>query len=387
MCLYAILFDEVPAVKKNKQKTIFDDIPENTPIAEEEYDVKLLEKEKRLRRKKWDGVNRFLNRITGFIIVAVLVFGCAGLALEYQLVKGPSPAFSDMWIHTISETRRFDFINNLFLSEEEVAAALTPKAERAVPVTEMVVSAPVEIQVDTNNDQWEVGGIRDEDGDGIIYFEFKESGSQCYMIAVQDPRRVFVGFPGFFGGNGLMLEDMVSTYGALGGINAGGFIDSGGAGSGGFPDGITIIDGTTYSYQSIGGVGGFDANGIFHVGDYSIEECEKLGIINAVSFSPVLVVNGAPTYSWGESGSNPRTCIGQCADGTVLMLCVDGRQFFSPGLNYEELAWIMINYGAVNAINMDGGSSTCMMYEGEIKNNPTNAAGGTRYLPTAWLFK
>lgn len=367
-------------MKKDKQKSIFDEIPES--------DDKVLEKEKKLYQKKWNGVNKFLDRVAGFIIVTVLVLGTAGLVLEYQLVKGPSPAFSDMWIHTISETRRFDFINNLFLSEKEVASALSPKTdERPVPTPDMQSAAPVEIQIDTDNDAWEVGGVTDDDGDGVIYLEFKESGSQCYMLAIQDPKRVFVGFPGFFGGNGLMLEDMVSTFGALGGINAGGFIDSGGAGSGGFPDGITIIDGVEYSYQSIGGVGGFDAEGVFHVGDFSMDECRQLGLINAVSFEPVLVLNGAPTFYWGESGSNPRTCIGQRADGTVLMLCVDGRQFFSPGLNYEELAWIMIDHGAVNAINMDGGSSSCMMYEGEIKNNPTNAAGGSRYLPTAWLFK
>lgn len=367
-------------MSKDKQNSIFDDIPDE--------DLKQIEVEKKLRRRKWQGVNRFLNRITGFIIVAVLVLGCSGLALEYKLVKGPSPTFSNMWVHTIAETRRFDFINNLFLSEKEVNAILNSKEEETeILEATYVEAAPVEIKVDTTNTNWEVGGIQDEDKDGIIYFEFKEAGSQCYMIAVQDPKRVFVGFPGFFGGNGLMLEDMVNTFGAIGGINAGGFIDTGGAGSGGFPDGITIINGEEHSTQAIGGVGGFDAQGVFHVGDFSIEECRQLGLVNAVSFIPPLVINGAPTYFWGESGSNPRTCIGQRADGTVLMLVVDGRQFFSPGLNYEELAWIMIDYGAVNAINMDGGSSSCMMFEGEIKNNPTNAAGGTRYLPTAWLVK
>lgn len=376
--------------KNSKQKTIFDDILENEVSGSEktsDLSDSVLKREKALRRKKWNGMNKFLNRIAGFIIVTVLILGSAGLALEYQLVKGPSPAFSDMWIHTISETRRFDFINNLFLSEAEVENALAPKSERAVPVADVDSAAPVEIVVSSDTSDWEVGGHTDDDGDGIIYFEFKESGSQCYMLAVKDPKRVFVGFPGFFGGNGLMLEEMVSSTGAIGGINAGGFIDTGGAGSGGFPDGITIIDGVEYSYQPIGGVGGFDANGIFHVGDFSMDQCRELGLINAVSFEPVLVLNGGPTYWWGESGSNPRTCIGQRADGTVLMLCVDGRQFFSPGLNYEELAWIMIDHGAVNAINMDGGSSSCIMYDGEIKNNPTNAAGGTRYLPTAWLVR
>ena len=368
-------------MKNDKKKSIFDDMPESSDAE--------LEKEKKLRKKKWQGINRRLDRLAGFIIAAVLVLGVSALILEYNLVKGASPTMANTWIHTIAETRRFDFINNLFLSEEEVDSYLNAPAATQIPVIHKessFSSAPKAEELNPGG-VWTVGDYTDDDADGIIYFEFKSAGSQCYMIAIQDPKRVFVGWPGFFGGNGLVLEEMLTKFGALGGINAGGFIDTGGAGSGGFPDGITIIDGVEHSTQSIGGVGGFDADGNFYVGDFDIDKCRELGLVNAVSFAPILVQNGGPTYSWGESGSNPRTAIGQRADGTVLMLCVDGRQFFSPGLNYEEIAWIMIDYGCVNAINMDGGSSSCMMFEGELKNNPTNAAGGTRYLPTAWLFK
>ena len=372
-------------MKKEKQKSIFDNIPEVI----DETDSKEYIKEKQKNRKKWKAVNRVLDRLAGFIIAAVLVLGTAGLVLEYKMVKGPSETYSKMWVNTFSETRRFDFINNLFLSQNEVDAILNEPVETPVPTLALPTQSKAEIVVnsDAYDDVWHVGDNYDDDGDGIIYFEFKESGSQCYMLAVQDPKRIFIGTPGFFGGNGLTIEEMVNTWGAVGGINAGGFIDNGGSGTGGYPDGITIVDGVEHNLQPIGGVGGFDADGNFFCGDYSMDDCRRLGLVNAVSFEPVLVVDGAPTYWWGESGSNPRTAIGQRADGTVIMLCVDGRQFFSMGLNYEEIAWIMIDYGCVNAINMDGGSSSCMMFEGEIKNNPTNAAGGSRYLPTAWLIK
>lgn len=367
-------------MKKEQKKTIFDNIPE----ASEEDVVR----EKKRRSKKWQSINRFLNYCLGFVIAGVLVIGSAALVLEYQLVRGPSGTMTKNWVTTISETRRFDFINNLFLSQDEVDEILNEPVPTPIHVIAKATQISDHVVKTVSDDgRWMVGDKTDDDGDGIIYQEFKVGGSQCYLIAIQDPKRVIVGWPGFFGGNGLVLEDMVNQFGALGGINAGGFIDTGGAGTGGFPDGITIIDGVEYSTQPIGGVGGFDANGKFYAGDYTIEQCRALGLVNAVSFEPVLLENGFPTYSWGESGANPRTAIGQREDGTILMLCVDGRQFFSPGLNYEEIAWIMYDYGAVSAINMDGGSSSCMMYEGELKNNPTNAAGGTRYLPTAWLFK
>ena len=72
------------------------------------------------RRAVWDGVNRFFDRIAGFIIVFVLVLGFSLLAFDYMSVKGPSPSFQQFWLRTLSETRRFGFLNNLFLSQKEL---------------------------------------------------------------------------------------------------------------------------------------------------------------------------------------------------------------------------------------------------------------------------
>lgn len=346
------------------------------------------------KRRKWRKVNRVLDRIAGFIIATVLVVGFGALGFEYFCVKGPSETFARKWVAKFTETRRFDFINNLFLTEDEIKEISYKEPDEGeeqeiASATEefdasliTVSSKPLD---ETGKDAY---GLVDDDGDGIIYEEFKYNGSQCYMIIVLDPTRVFVGMPEFFGGNGLMLEQMCEKYGAIGGINAGGFIDTNGSGSGGFPDGITIVNGVVYNESSIGGIAGLDEQGLLVVGYYNFKECVDRHLINVVSFNPVLIMNGYPVESYEtDSGSNPRTVLGQRSDGAILMLCVDGRQFFSPGLNYEECTDIMLSYGAVNAINMDGGSSSCMMLNGEIKNNPTNLAGGSRYLPTAWLFK
>ena len=59
-----------------------------------------------------------------------------------------------------------------------------------------------------------------------------------------------------------------------------------------------------------------------------------------------------------EAGLNPRTAIGQRSDGAMLLLTIDGRQPSSMGATYEDLIEVMMNYGAVNAANLDGGSST-----------------------------
>ena len=228
----------------------------------------------------------------------------------------------------------------------------------------------------------------DEDGDGIIIVDVMKKGFNGTMIIVLDPARVFVGGPGFYGGNGMLLEDLVRRYDALGGINAGGFIDDDGGGSGGLPEGLTIVDGQSYLWASSGASAAFDEDNILHVGDYTIETAAEAHIRDCVSFGPALIVDGEPQYgSHMESGINPRTAIGQREDGAVLMLCIDGRQLRSIGASFGDLRDVMLDFGAVNACSLDGGSSTVMYFDGEYLNRPSSASGTSRYLPNAFLIR
>ena len=239
-----------------------------------------------------------------------------------------------------------------------------------------------------SDDHADAYGLVDEDGDGIIFQEVKGNGYKGYMIVILDPTRVFVGKPDSYGGVGLTLEQMVEKYGALGGINAGGFKDDGGGGLGGEPEGLTIVDGVAFSLDSFTteGFAGLDRNGILHVGFYTYEDCVANDIVHAVSFGPILVSNGEPVEP-PSSSVNPRTAIGQRADGAIIMLVIDGRQVHSIGATYQDMMDLMLDYGAVNAINMDGGSSTVMYYDGRYVNSCSAEGGQPRPLPDAWLFK
>ncbi len=219
----------------------------------------------------------------------------------------------------------------------------------------------------------------DEDGDGIILVDIMKKGFNGTMIIVLDPSRVFVGGPGFYGGSGMLLEDLVRRYDALGGINGGGFIDEDGGGSGGLPEGLTIVDGQSYHWAGSGASAAFDDNNILHVGYFTQESAAKAGIRDCVSFGPALIVDGVPEYgSYMESGINPRTAIGQREDGAVLLLCVDGRQIHSIGANFADIRDVMLDFGAINACSLDGGSSTVMYYNGEYINSPSSASGNSR---------
>jgi exopolysaccharide biosynthesis protein len=81
---------------------------------------------------------------------------------------------------------------------------------------------------------------------------------------------------------------------------------------------------------------------------------------------------------------NPRTAIGQRSDGAVLLLVIDGRQVSSLGATYLDVAEVMLSYGAVNACNLDGGSSSVMWYGGKYINSPCTVVG-IRPVPTTFL--
>ena len=196
-----------------------------------------------------------------------------------------------------------------------------------------------------------------------------------------------MGTPNNLGGRGMTLMDMVNSTGAVAGVNAGGFYDPGGGGSGGIPDGIVIADGKL-AWGAGGGsasVIGFDADGILHVGTMTPTAAMNLNLQWAVSFGPTLISNGV-AHNLSRSGINPRTAIGQRADGAVLLLVVEGRQIDSLGATFDDLIEIFLDFGAVNAANLDGGSSTLMMLEDEIVNRSASVVG-PRNLPTSFLVR
>ena len=343
------------------------------------------------RQKKAIGV---INKILGFLVVTVILIGVAGLSLEYVLVKGPSPSLRDTFVMTMLETRRFGFIANIFLTDEEVAEIRSRNT--STEVVEMDTSL---INIPGQNTGGEESGeaspaevvdygLVDEDGDGIIIDQVVKKLCTGYMMIVQDPSRVFVGKPDSFGGSGLNVENMCKKYDAIGGINGGGYYDDGGGGSGGIPTGLTVSEGVFYNENAESGIFiGFDQEGILHVGNMDTATAHDVGIRDGVTFSlgPILVANGMPVDAVGiTTGMNPRTAIGQRADGAVLMLVIDGRQAQSAGATYADLTEIMLDYGAINACNLDGGSSTAMWFDGDYVNN---CSTNPRNLPTCFLVR
>lgn len=221
----------------------------------------------------------------------------------------------------------------------------------------------------------------------IIRHDLTSSKYNGYLLEIKDPTRVKVAMTKYLGKEGEKTSEMAAEHNAIAAINGGGFSDQSSdgklwAGTGAYPTGIVMTDGNVVYGQPANEnsvmdipVAGITKSGKLIVGNYSLARLKELGVMDALSFAPVLIVNGKKQFRNGDDGSqglNPRTAIGQTADGTILLLVIDGRELPKVGASIKEVQDILYQYGAVNAIELDGGSSATMYYDGEVINNPCN---------------
>lgn len=235
-------------------------------------------------------------------------------------------------------------------------------------------------------DPW---GYTDEDDDGLIMVTVPGETYTAYMLIVLDPTRVILGCrPDRIGTKGYTLDDFAAQFEAVAGINAGGFEDYNGQGNGSTPDSVIVHDGEIIcGYFGIGnGFVGLDADGILQVGFEKVDDLKERGIVEGAGFGPILIKDGeiVNPEKLAASNLNPRTAIGQRADGALLLLVIDGRQPNSLGGSFLDEAELMLDFGAVTANNLDGGSSSLMWYEGEFINNKANVIG-VRNMPSSFL--
>jgi exopolysaccharide biosynthesis protein len=89
-------------------------------------------------------------------------------------------------------------------------------------------------------------------------------------------------------------------------------------------------------------------------------------VFNAVSGDRMIIENGKQVPNLATNIPNPRTALGVTKNGKgLILMAVDGRQpGYSEGVNFPELVQLMLSYGAYNAINMDGGSSSALVIAG-----------------------
>jgi exopolysaccharide biosynthesis protein len=227
--------------------------------------------------------------------------------------------------------------------------------------------------------------------DKIDLFDVESSNFNGKMLVIQDPTRIKVGYSKQIPRAGETTSSIAKRNGAIAAINGGGFIDTKWAGTGGAPLGFIISNGKYISGESNDkdtkkDTIAFTEDGMLIVGKHSQNDLKKYNVKEAISFGPPLIVNGKPTIKTGDGGwgISPRTVIGQKEDGSVLFLVIDGRSVKSYGATLKEAQDIMLKNGAVNAANLDGGSSATMYYDGKVINTPSDALG-ERSVPSVFM--
>lgn len=359
------------------------------------------------KKKKGSGLfGRIVRRfflVLFTLIALILVAACLAANLIFN---GPSPAARDILTMTLLEPSGTKWIPGLFMDAETLDSIRTRDdsnlKDEFSNTSEIVINKDTAISAGT--DEWAnyPDGIRFESHSGDTY--------NAHIMIVRDPSKVYLGtstenfstsIPG------TRIDDQIETDGAIAGVNAGAFFDNGTSDPsvGSVPEGLVYSKGvckwTTGSPPNgIKGFAGFNKDNILVVAQDNLSkaQAEELNIRDGCCFGPVLIMNGEinqEAYN-SNSGWNPRTAIGQRKDGAVVFVCIDGRQAGSAGGTYKDVIDIMIEYGVVNACNMDGGSSSIMVYRDtyglfgeagtvQVINSYSLLQERPRKMPTFWM--
>ncbi|UHA72360.1 phosphodiester glycosidase family protein [Paenibacillus sp. 481] len=210
-------------------------------------------------------------------------------------------------------------------------------------------------------------------------------------VKLKDPKamRMTLGHDSY--GSSETTLQAVRRYGAVAGINAGGYADGRGKR---FPLGTTVMNGNYVnsfepSHKDLTFVGlnntGKLIGGEFH----SQSQLDRLDPKFGATFVPALLDNGVklpiPDKWKTKPHRAPRTVIGNYKDDQLLIIVADGyNENGSSGATLEELQAKLINLGVKDAYNLDGGGSSSLIFNGRVVNSPSD--GQLRPLPTHFLF-
>lgn len=324
--------------------------------------------------------------------------GIMGLSSGLFLLYGPYSWIRNTLITTAMTTMSHQYLAQWFFSDDYIAEVL---ANNYI-VENTDDTNPDLIDMDSGNNgkyanEYEKALFQGVDQNTVYKkIEIKGNKYNGFIMAIYKPEKVKIAVTSKLGTEGETLKQLSSKNNALVAMNASGFFDPTWAGNGAMPHGTVIKDGKViWDYDDAqvgGGFIGFDRDNRLILGRMTKQQALNKGIRDGIEFGPFLVVNGKPSFIKGDGGWGiaPRSAIGQRADGIVLFVVINGRNYKQGilGIDMVGLTEIMVNYGAINAANLDGGTSSALIEKGELINNPISSTGAEKVLrriPTAWI--
>ena len=363
--------------------------------------------------KKSKKVTRISGRVfTVFISTIVMIFAALYSAM-WVFCHGPSTAARDLFVGTVLETGAMKFLAGWYFSKDEILQITGNNSMGHLDND--VDTSLININDKKNDDKPDDNNSETEEFDenGIRIENITGRSYMGKVMIIKDPSKLSVAtiYPWSDDNkskSGDTLDTLVNNAGAIAGINGGEYFSDGNWG--GKPKGLVVCNGEIqYNIPQPGDVMvGFNKDNILvikDIGNMSSEQVESLvkenNIRDAVSFKDIddgdtnhftkLIINGEATPINGNgSGANPRTVIGQRKDGAVILFVTDGRGHEGHiGATAADLISVMQEYGAVNAANLDGGSSSSMYYNGQYEMTSVTLYYSTSSwkLPTAFVVK
>lgn len=372
---------------ENKEEVEVLDFKEDFNEPEEIKKEKKPKKEKK-KMKLWQKI----------LIVLISIGLIAGSSLAL-LLYGPYKGFKEWLITTAMTTMSHQYLATWFYDEKTIEEVLNKNyvvESGEATNTELINFVNYDNTHTIYKNKYEKEILtKDEGNDTYKLININESGLRGYLVAIYDPSKVKIGTATNMQVKGEMLTKIAANNNAVVAMNASGFVDPGYVGNGSKPIGAVIKDGKLLNDGSgttnAGGIIGFTNDNKLVLSKISASEAVKQGVRDAVEFGPFLIVNGKPSFIRGNGGwgTAPRSAIAQRSDGIVLFLVMDGRDYAHgiDGADMVDLTEILVRYGAVNAANLDGGTSCGLVINGELVNKPINGSGGhsTRAIPNGWI--
>ncbi len=346
--------------------------------------------------KKMEKRNRYRWPIKRKIIAIICVVYIVCFSSFLLLFYGPFDSFKDFWITSAMTTKNHRYLATFLYSDSYIQKVL--QKNRIIEVDE--VSNPDDISfrnytTTIYRNEYEKEILQKDEGNDLYkLISIKGHGYQGFLVAIYDPSRIHIATTSKIGVTGESILKVSERENAIIAMNAGGFYDPDWNSNGALPHGTVISYGNVVSdyddAQMGGGFIGFNNDNKLILGNMSKEKAIEVGYRDAIEFGPYLIVNGKRSFIKGNGGWGiaPRTAIGQRKDGIVLFLVINGRIPSSIGADMVDLTDIMEQYGAYNAANLDGGSSSELVIQGKIINTPVaGGENGLRNMSTFWVVK
>ncbi len=313
------------------------------------------------------------------------------------LFYGPWSGFRNFWITSSMTTMSHQYLATSIYSEETIKKVLEEnKIIESIDTTDtnLIKFKKYNKNMQIFKNKYEKEILTKSNNDLYKLIKISGKGYQGFLVAIYDPSKIELATSKYLGKKGENILTISKRENAKVAINAGGFYDPDWNSNGAIPHGTVIKNGKIVSdFKDAGMAGGFigftNDNKLL-LGKMSKEEALKKGYRDAIEFGPFLIINGKSSFVKGNGGWGiaPRTAIGQRKDGIVLFLVINGRLPNSIGADMADLTEIMENYGAYNAANLDGGSSSELVIENKIINTPVaSGTNGLRDMSTFFIVK